>query len=265
MTEIEEIREELESIQSFVEVFHAQPRVHCIINEVAATIAANTLLAVGAQPSMTNDPFEVTEFTESANALSINLGMLNNERRRSIRIAAKCANTKSIPWVLDATLIERSNLRLDFCEELMEHHPAVIRGNHAEINALCQHLGKDKTELCSSYNTVLITTGEIDWVDSARRSCQLKKLGHPWMSQVSGMGCTLSVLVAAMLTVYKDPFSAALKTLYLYGIFGERASKMAKGPGTFLATFLDCLSNLKLETDASPLETDTPGTFDAGD
>ncbi len=242
MTEIQEIREDLESIKSFVEVLQNKPKVHCIVNDVAMAMTANVLLAVGAQPSMTHDPFEVTAFTESADALSINLGMLSNDKRRAIRIAAKCANKKSIPWVLDATLIERSSLRLEYCEELLEFQPTVIRGNHAEILALCQQLDKTKTELCHAHNTILVTTGEVDWVDSARKSCELKKLGHKWMSQVSGMGCTLSALIAASLTAYDDPFSAALKTLFLYGITGERAANDSSGPGSFFNNFLDRLS-----------------------
>ena len=84
MTEIQKIKEGLESIKSFVEVLKDKPKVHCIVNDVAATLAANVLLAVGAQPSMTNDPFEVTAFTESADALSINLGMLTNDKRLAI-------------------------------------------------------------------------------------------------------------------------------------------------------------------------------------
>lgn len=243
MTEIQEIREDLESIKSFVEVLQNKPRVHCIVNDVAMAMTANVLLAVGAQPSMTHDPFEINAFTESANALSINLGMLNNDKRRAIRIAAKCANKKNIPWVLDATLIERSHLRLEFCEELLEFHPTVIRGNHAEILSLCQQLDKTKTELCQAHNAILVTTGEVDWVDSMRKSCELKKLGHKWMSQVSGLGCTLSALIAASLTAYDDPFSATLKTVFLYGITGERAAKESQGPGSFFNNFLDRLSS----------------------
>jgi len=242
MSEVEEIREDLESIKSFADVLHYQPKVHCIVNDVALALTANALLAVGAQPSMTNDPFEINAFTESADALSINLGMLNNDKRNAIRIATKCATKHKIPWVLDITLIERSILRLDLCEELLVHQPAVIRGNHEEVLTLCNRLDKTKTELCKTHNTILVTTGEVDWVDSMRKSCELKKLGHQWMSQVSGLGCALSALIAAMLSTSDDAFSAALKTLFLFGVNGERAAKDAQGPGSFASIFLDHLS-----------------------
>ena len=242
MTEIEEIKEGLESIKSFSEILIAKPKVHCIVNDVAIAITANALLAAGAQPSMTIDPFEVRAFTESADTLSINLGTLTNERRNVIRTSAKCANTINIPWVLDTTMIDRSSLRLDFCEELLEHVPTVIRGNEVEIEALTQRVGRSRTDFCKAFNTILVTTGETDWVDSQKKSCELKKLGHAWMSQVTGMGCMLSALIAAMLTAHDDSFSAALNTLVIYSIIGERAAQESKGPGSFLVNFIDRLS-----------------------
>lgn len=242
MTEIQKIKEGLESIKSFVEVLKDKPKVHCIVNDVAATLAANVLLAVGAQPSMTNDPFEVTAFTESADALSINLGMLTNDKRLAIGAASKCAKKKNIPWVMDVTMIERSSLRLEYCQELLQNRPTVIRGNEIEVNALCRHLNLTKTELCKKHSTILVATGEIDTVDSSKKSCELKQLGHPWMSKVSGMGCTLSALIAAMLTVYDDPFDASVNTMFLYGVIGKRAANASQGPGTFVNTFIDHLA-----------------------
>ncbi len=242
MTGIENIKEDLESIKSFVKVLHNHPKVHCIVNDVAINLTANALLAIGAQPSMTNNLFEVTAFTESADSLSINIGMLTEERRHVIRTAAKCAHRNNIPWVLDTTFIDRSPLRCEFCEELLVYKPTVLRGNQMETLALCDHLNQTKVELCRIHDTILVTTGEIDWVDSKQQSCELKKLGHPWMSQVAGMGCTLSALIAAMLTACDDAFSAALKTLFLYGVIGDRAAKQATGPGTFVISFLDGLS-----------------------
>ena len=243
MTEIQDIREGLESIKSFSEVLDNNPKVHCIVNDVAAPLTANVLLSVGAHPSMTDDPFEVTGFTESADALSINLGMLTNDKRRAVRIASECAIKNTIPWVLDATMIDRSNLRLELCEELLENMPTVIRGNDIEVNSLCNYLNLSKRELCKNYSAILVTTGETDWINSNTQSCKLKDLGHPWMSKVSGMGCTLSALIAAMLTAYDDAFDATLNTLFLYGVIGERAARSSQGPGSFVCAFIDHLGN----------------------
>ena len=56
------------------------------------------------------------------------------------------------------------------------------------------------------------------------------------------MGCTLSALIAAMLTVYDDPFDASVNTMFLYGVIGKRAANASQGPGTFVNTFIDHLA-----------------------
>ena len=47
------------------------PRVHCITNSVAQAFTANVLLAVGAIPSMTLSPREVSDFSARADALGL--------------------------------------------------------------------------------------------------------------------------------------------------------------------------------------------------
>ena len=57
------------------------PRVHCVTNAVAQNFTANVLLAAGAIPSMTVAPDEIGEFVARADALLINLGTFDGERR----------------------------------------------------------------------------------------------------------------------------------------------------------------------------------------
>lgn len=242
MTAIQTIKEGLEPVESFVEIIKGNPKIHCIVNDVAAALTANTLLAVGAQPSMTNNHCEVPAFTESSDALSINLGMLTDERIRAIREASICASENRIPWVLDATMIDRSGTRLEFCLELLGNRPAVIRGNKAEVSALCRNLDLTTIQFCQKYGAVLVATGAADRVNSGSRRCKLERLGHPWMSRVSGMGCALSALIAAMLTAYSDAFDASVDTLHLYGAVGKRAASNSQGPGSFAAAFIDELA-----------------------
>ena len=61
-----------------------RPRVHCITNAVAQTFTANMLLAAGAVPSMTIAPKEVGAFVARADALLVNLGTFDAERREAI-------------------------------------------------------------------------------------------------------------------------------------------------------------------------------------
>src|SRR4030088_1218525 len=77
-----------------------RPRVHCITNAVAQNFSANTLLAVGAVPSMTIAADEIADFVARADALLINLGTLDPERRIAIDLALAAAGER-VPWILD--------------------------------------------------------------------------------------------------------------------------------------------------------------------
>ena len=83
------------------------PRVHCITNTVAQAFTANGLLAVGARPSMTLSLEEIGAFVASADALLVNLGTFDAERRAAIDAALEVARERGLPWVLDPVLIDR--------------------------------------------------------------------------------------------------------------------------------------------------------------
>src|SRR4030088_1123867 len=68
-----------------------RPRVHCITNAVAQNFTANMLLAAGAVPSMTIASDEIAVFVARADALLVNLGTLDPERRGAIEIAIATA------------------------------------------------------------------------------------------------------------------------------------------------------------------------------
>src|ERR1700686_259388 len=72
------------------------PRVHCITNSVAQTLTANTLLAVGAVPSMTIAPEEIGEFVKRAGALLVNLGTFDAGRRSATEIALAAAKSANL-------------------------------------------------------------------------------------------------------------------------------------------------------------------------
>src|SRR5262245_66274305 len=63
------------------------PRVHCITNAVAQNFSANMLLALGAVPSMTIAAEEVGAFAGGADALLVNLGTFDTERRAACETA----------------------------------------------------------------------------------------------------------------------------------------------------------------------------------
>src|SRR5664279_685197 len=95
------------------------PRVHCITNAVAQNFTANVLLAVGAVPSMTLSPEEIAPFVARSNALLVNLGTFDRERREATEIAVETARQDNVPWLLDPVFVERSAPRAAFARELV--------------------------------------------------------------------------------------------------------------------------------------------------
>ena len=56
-----------------------KPRVHCITNDAAQAFTADTLLALGAEPSLSLAKSEIPDFVGSSDALLINLGTLDEK------------------------------------------------------------------------------------------------------------------------------------------------------------------------------------------
>ncbi len=207
-------------------------RVHCITNLAAVTLSANALLALGATPSTTVDPEEVADFTRSADALSVNIGTLDAERRRAIPLAVDAAQQEGKHWVFDPVMATRARSRRALADALLAKNPTVVRGNQAEIAALDIPQG-----------SVQAATGAIDRIAQGAQAVQIEN-GHPLMDRVTAMGCAETAVIAAFLTVEDDPFLATAQAALAFAIAGEMAAKAAGGPGTFQPLFLDALHNL---------------------
>jgi hydroxyethylthiazole kinase len=222
-----------------------RPRVHCITNTVVQELTANVLLAAGALPSMTTSPEEIAHFVSSADVLLVNLGTFDRERRDAVEIALEVARDEGIPWVFDPVLIDRSEPRADMARNLAMKEPRVVRANAAEFGALTQ---ADPTpealdKFALDHITVAACTGAVDLVSSGAKRARIEN-GHPFMAQVTGIGCAESALVAAMVAVEDDEFIAAVGGLLSLNVAGELAAAGAKGPGSFVPALLDALAAL---------------------
>ena len=221
-----------------------RPRVHCITNNVAQAFSANMLLAAGAVPSMTVAPNEVAAFVAGAEALLVNLGTFDVERRSAIDIALEGAADVGVPWVLDPVFIERSETRMLYARDLMAKRPRAVRLNAAEFAALADGMAKESVAHYARDNlTVIGLTGAADLVVDGVRSATIGN-GHPLMAHVTAIGCAGSALTAACHAVEGDPFSATAAALILLGVAGEIAGARAKGPGSFAVEILDALHGL---------------------
>jgi hydroxyethylthiazole kinase len=222
-----------------------RPRVHCITNSVVQELTANVLLAAGAIPSMTTSPEEIAHFAAGADALLINLGTLDGERRDAIDIALEVARDDGIPWVLDPVLIDRSEPRAELARALAMKEPRVVRANAAEFATLIRSEADAEAldRFALDNITVAACTGAVDLVTSGAKRVRIEN-GHPFMAQVTGIGCAETALVAAFVAVEDDEFVAAVSGLLTMGVAGEIAAKGAKGPGSFAAGLIDAIAAL---------------------
>jgi len=225
--------------------FHeTAPRIHCITNSVAQNFTANALLAVDARPSMTLDPAELPEFVGSADALLVNLGTLDVERRTAIGVALEAAERNGTPWVLDPVMVDRSGGRRAGAIELLDRGPAVLRGNASELACLAEcDEANAAAELARRARCVVWQTGAEDIVTDGAETVRLSH-GHPLMTRVTAMGCAAAALCAAFRAVEADSLTAASATALSFGIAGEIAGETARGPGSFSPHFLDALAGL---------------------
>ncbi|MEX0590057.1 MAG: hydroxyethylthiazole kinase [Xanthobacteraceae bacterium] len=223
-----------------------RPRVHCITNTVVQELTANVLLAAGALPSMTTSADEIGHFVSGADVLLVNLGTFDRERRDAVEIALEVARDDGIPWVLDPVLIDRSEPRAEMARTLAMKEPRVVRANAAEFSALARAEPTSETldRFALDHITVAACTGVTDYVTSGAKRVRIEN-GHPFMAQVTGIGCAGSALVAAMVAIEDDEFLAAVAGLLLMNVAGELAAESAKGPGTFAPALLDMLATVE--------------------
>jgi hydroxyethylthiazole kinase len=222
-----------------------RPRVHCVTNSVAQAFTANILLAIGAIPSMTIAPKEVAGFAARADALLVNLGTLDPERRTAIEIALETAAERSRPWILDPVLIDVSASRAAYARALTARKPAVIRLNAAEFATLAgADTGRDTVaHFAAQIASVIAVTGTTDIVSDGKRHVEIAN-GHALMNAVTAMGCAASAVVAACLCAEDDVLAATASALLAFGIAGEIAAQSSQGPGSFAVAFIDALHNL---------------------
>ncbi|HWE78117.1 MAG TPA: hydroxyethylthiazole kinase [Pseudolabrys sp.] len=224
------------------------PRVHCITNTVAQTYTANMLLAAGCVPSMTLSADEIDGFVARADALLVNLGTFDAERRAATDVAIATAHEHRRPWVLDPVFVDRSAARAAFARDLVARGARVVRLNQAELAALTDGATRqDAMAYARATGVVVAVSGAADLVTDGTRTIAIGN-GHPLMARVTAMGCAGSALVAACLALEPDALMASAAALIALGVAGEIAAETSKGPGSFAIAIIDALAALDAPT-----------------
>ncbi|MGY6633891.1 MAG: hydroxyethylthiazole kinase [Alkalilacustris sp.] len=234
------------------------PLVHNITNFVAMNVMANVLLAAGASPAMVHAREEAAEFAAIAQALSVNIGTADPAWGAAMQEAAAVMAASGKPWAFDPVGVAATAFRRDLAGELLAARPTIIRGNASEILTLAGMGGAargvdagDSVEaaeeaarlLARRTGGIVAATGPVDFVTDGTRAFRVGN-GHPLMTRVTVLGCSLTGLAAAF-AVEQPPLEAVTAALAYYGLAGERAATVAQGPGSFQVAFLDALAALE--------------------
>jgi hydroxyethylthiazole kinase len=94
-------------------------------------------------------------------------------------------------------------------------------------------------------------------VDGQGRRVTLSN-GHPWMTLITGVGCSASAMIGAFAAVQPDVWRATAAAMAYLGVVGEVAAEQAQqvggGVGTMQIKLLDALQLLDRETFLSRLK-----------
>ncbi|EMK02064.1 hydroxyethylthiazole kinase [Leptospira sp. B5-022] len=201
---------------------------------------------------------EVSDFAAIASGVLINVGTINSFDAKAMKAAAISAQKKGTPWVLDPVAVGALRYRTEIAKDLLRYKPTVIRGNASEILALAGAVGGGKgvdstasssdalplgKELATGTGAVVAISGEVDYITDGKKTIAVPG-GHILMTKVTGVGCSLGAMIAAILGVQKDTLRAAVSASAIFAIAGSEAAKKSSGTGSFAVAFLDELSSL---------------------
>jgi hydroxyethylthiazole kinase len=244
------------------------PLVHSITNLVVMNFNANALLAVGAAPVMAHAHEEVRDMVGIAQALVPNIGTLEPAWISAMQVALQAARARGIPVVLDPVGAGATPYRNAALAELIRAGaPGILRGNASEIMSVAglaaATRGVDSAAstadasdaaaaLARQLGAVVCVSGADDLiVDAAGRRAVLSN-GHPWMTRVTGVGCSASALVGAFAAVQPDPWRATVAAMAVLGVVGELAVERVQAAGAGVGRLqIELLDGLQLLDEAS--------------
>jgi len=252
------------------EVREKSPLIHNITNYVTVNDVANILLALGANPIMSDEPEDVQDITSICGGLNINIGTLNKRSIEAMFLAGHRANELGHAVLLDPVGAGASRLRTETALKLSEEiRFDMIRGNISEIKTMACGSGTTKgvdadtadavTEenldrmvlfaksFAEDRNCIIAITGAIDLV-ADKKQCYVIRNGRPEMCRITGTGCQLSGMMTAFAVANPERrLEAAAASVCAMGLAGEIGfANMREGDGnsTYRNRIIDAVYNM---------------------
>ncbi|KAK6352882.1 hypothetical protein TWF696_004883 [Orbilia brochopaga] len=247
-----------------------KPLVHHITNAVVRTFSANVTLAIGGSPIMSDAVDEAAALAKIAphSACLVNMGTGSLADKQLYAAAISENNRAGKPVVFDPVGAGATRMRRELSSWILREagYIDVIKGNEGEIRTLAgegvQMKGVDAGDSAGDScglddlvnvvkqtarreRCIVILTGPTDILSDGNRTVLVRN-GHPLQSLITGAGCALGSVLAAVLAVSRDDkLSSCLAGILAYNVAAERASasstdeKPVRGPGSFGPAFLD--------------------------
>jgi hydroxyethylthiazole kinase len=236
------------------------PLVHHLTNWVTIYDCAALVKALGASPVMAHAPEEMEDMVNIASSLVLNIGTLTVDLVEAMKRAAKRANARGVPVVLDVCGAGATGLRDQKVQELLgECRIDVVKGNASEIARVAglavTTRGVDSTEVAGDLAKVaaglakgrgctVVVTGAVDVVTDGTTTLTVAN-GDALMGAVVGTGCMAASAIGTFAAVEKDLVKAAAAALVCYEVAGEQAAKASAGPASFKGNLLDAVYRLE--------------------
>ena len=249
--------------ESLRRIRERKPLVHQITNYVVMNETANATLALGALPVMAHAREEVEEMVALSGALVLNIGTLSPHWVEAMLAAGRAANERGVPIVLDPVGAGATRYRTDTARTLLDElDVAVLRGNAGEIATLVGvsaevrgvesiGVGAEPGELArvaaSQLGVVAAVTGPVDHVSDGEAVIAIAN-GDPLLASITGTGCMSSAITGCFCAVADSRLDGAVDALVAFGVAGEDAAAVARGPGSFHVALYDALASLDPKT-----------------
>ncbi|WP_395946682.1 hydroxyethylthiazole kinase [Caedibacter taeniospiralis] len=240
--------------KALVEIRRRKPLILCLTNFVTMEFVANSLLALGSAPIMSVCEDENHELVKIASALYINIGTLDHNFIRLAKKAIETAKELNKPIIFDPVGSGATTIRTEISKSILPF-AKFIRGNSSEIISLSDNTqstygveANNTTDeaadiakrLSLDNNSIVIVSGPVDFLTNGTKSIKVP-FGSPLMQMVTGMGCSLTAVIAAFQSAVEDPFESAVIAAHYFALCGHVVSKAHQTPGAFKIAFLDQL------------------------
>lgn len=233
-----------------------KPLILNLTNFVTMDFVANCLLSIGAAPIMCVYEDELEELVNISAVIYINIGTLDDDFIKLAKKAITLSQQYNKPIVLDPVGCGATKIRTKIAIDLATHCK-IIRGNASEIIALGNdsfltkgvdsvHRTEDAIKVADNIaqqvDSVIIVSGAIDYITNGIHTRQVG-FGSSLMTNVTGMGCCLTAVIAAMLAITNNAFEASITGTQFFSLCGALVAQKYKKPGSFKSAFIDMLYN----------------------